>query len=141
LSGAVRMVFLEKKVVTCFLKSGEKILLVKRSEKVGTYRGKWSGISGYLEMENPDEQAYKEIKEETNLSKTDIELVRKGDSIEVLDEDKKIKWIVYPYLFEVKSPEKIRLDWENTEMKWIKPNEIIFYQTVPKLREALEKVL
>jgi 8-oxo-dGTP pyrophosphatase MutT (NUDIX family) len=135
------MKFLEKRVVTCFLKTGEKILLVKRSEKVGTYKGKWSGISGYLDEGDADKQAFKEIKEETNLSLNDIELIKKGELMEVLDEAKGIKWIVYPYLFEVKHPEKIRLDWENTEMKWVTPQEIIFYPTVPKLKEALEKVL
>ncbi|MBS7658024.1 MAG: NUDIX domain-containing protein [Candidatus Bathyarchaeia archaeon] len=135
------MKFIEKKVVTCFLKNNEKILLVKRSEKVGTYKGKWSGISGYLEEENIDNQALKEIKEETSLNENDIELIRKGESLEVLDETKGIKWIVYPYLFEVKHPEKIRLDWENIEMKWVSPKEISFYSTVPKLKEALEKVL
>ncbi|MBS7655855.1 NUDIX domain-containing protein [Candidatus Bathyarchaeota archaeon] len=133
--------FDERKVVTCFLKSGEKILLVKRSRKVGTYRGKWSGISGYLDEENPDKQAFKEIKEEAGLNEGDVELIKKGEALEVLDEAKKVKWIVYPYLFKVKQPEKIRLDWENVDMKWINFEEINFYQTVPKLKEALEKVL
>ncbi|MEM2843117.1 MAG: NUDIX domain-containing protein [Candidatus Bathyarchaeia archaeon] len=133
--------FDERKVVTCFLKSGEKILLVKRSGKVGTYRGKWSGISGYLDEENPDKQAFKEIKEEAGLNEGDVELIKKGEALEVLDEAKKVKWIVYPYLFKVKQPEKIRLDWENVDMKWINFEEINFYQTVPKLKEALEKVL
>jgi ADP-ribose pyrophosphatase YjhB (NUDIX family) len=135
------VLFEERKVVTCFLKSGGKILLVKRSEKVGTYRGKWSGISGYLEGEDADKQAFKEIEEETGLNKADIKLIKRGEALEVLDEAKKIKWIVYPYLFKVNHPEKIRLDWENIEMKWINPEEINFYQTVPKLKEALEKLL
>ncbi|MEM3552372.1 MAG: NUDIX domain-containing protein, partial [Candidatus Bathyarchaeia archaeon] len=137
----LKMCFKERKVVTCFLKSGEKILLVKRSEKVGTYKGKWAGISGYLDEENPDKQAFKEIKEEAGLNEDDVELIKKGEALEVLDEAKKVKWIVYPYLFKVKQPEKIRLDWENIEMKWINFEEINFYQTVPKLKEALEKVL
>jgi len=135
------MCFEERKVVTCFLKSGEKILLVKRSGKVGTYKGKWSGISGYLEEENPDKQALKEIKEETGLNEFDVELIKKGEAVKVLDEEKKVEWIVYPYLFKVKHPEKIRLDWENIDMKWINFEEINFYQTVPKLKEVLEKVL
>ncbi|HID17339.1 TPA: NUDIX pyrophosphatase [Candidatus Bathyarchaeota archaeon] len=130
----------ERRVVTCFLRSGGKILLVKRSRKVGSYPGRWAGISGYVER-NPDEQALKEIKEETGLDESEVKLVRKGEPMEVLDERLGVKWLVHPYLFEVRAPSKIRLDWENVEMKWAFPKEVSNYPTVPKLKEALERVL
>jgi 8-oxo-dGTP diphosphatase len=48
----------EKKVVTCFLESNGAILILRRSELVGSYQGRWAGVSGYIEQENtPDEQA------------------------------------------------------------------------------------
>lgn len=130
----------EISVVTCFLRSGGKILLVKRSGRVGSYPGRWAGISGYVEG-TPDEQALKEIREETGLDESDVKLVKKGEPMEVLDEKLGVKWFVHPYLFEVRAPSKIKLDWENVEMRWVAPEEVSKYSTVPKLKEALERVL
>ncbi|MDI6839496.1 MAG: NUDIX pyrophosphatase [bacterium] len=128
------------KVVSCFLESGGKILILRRSEKVGTYRGKWAGVTGYIEN-TQDEQALKEIEEETGLKDTDVELVRKGKPLEAIDNELKIKWVIYPYLFHVNEPEKIRIDWEHVEMKWILPEELAKYKTVPRLNDALKRVL
>ena len=54
-------------VVTCFLTHRGRILLLKRSDRVGSYRGRWAGVSGYMETE-PDAQALVEIFEETGLA-------------------------------------------------------------------------
>jgi len=129
----------EKHVVTCFLKRWDgKVLIMKRSEKVGTYRGKWGGVAGYLENE-PLKQAYKEIEEETGLKKEDVELIKEGKPVEVIDENLGRKWIVHPFLFYVKNPQ-IRIDWEHTEIKWIEPKEIKNLPTVPGLYDAWESV-
>jgi nicotinamide-nucleotide amidase len=132
--------FQTKEVVTSFLESNNKILILRRSSKVGTYQGKWSGVSGYIEK-TADEQAVIEIKEETSLSEQDIKLITRGKPVEVLDDKLKKKWIVYPYLFKVSNPDKIKIDWENKETRWIAPEEIDKYPTVPKLKEALMEVL
>ncbi len=129
-----------KEVVTCFLESDNKILLLRRSGRVGTYQGQWAGVSGYIET-TPDEQAYIEIKEETGLERKDVKLVHKGKPLEVLDVKVKTKWIVHPFLFQVKNPDKIKLDWEQQESKWIDPGEFDNYITVPKLKEALAAVM
>ena len=129
----------EKQVVTCFLESEGKILLLRRSERVGSYQKRWAGVSGYIES-NADEQALIEIEEETALGREDVELGTKGEPLEVLDENLGIRWVVHPYLFQVKNRGKIRIDWEHKETKWIEPKDIVNYQTVPKLKEALSKV-
>jgi len=129
-----------REVVTCFLQSENKILLLRRSERVGSYQGRWAGVSGYIET-NPDEQAFKEIKEETGLEKEDISLIRKSPPIEVIDQELHTRWRVFPYLFRIKNPDKINIDWEHKDIKWITPEEIDQYQTVPKLKEALLSVL
>jgi PncC family amidohydrolase len=129
----------EKHVVTCFLEHGGKILILRRSGKVGTYRRSWAGVSGYLETNDID-QAYTEISEETDLYKKDLKLVKKGEPLEVIDKDLNRKWIVHPFLFHVKAPDKVKIDWEHTEAKWIKPPELKKYETVPGLARALAKV-
>jgi 8-oxo-dGTP diphosphatase len=125
--------------VTCFLTHNGKILIVHRSDRVRSYRGKWAGISGYAERP-PEDQARQEIREETGLDPSGFRLLAAGDPLEVEDAERGIRWIVHPFLFEIDHPDAIRLDWENTEARWISPGEITDYETVPELAEALEKV-
>jgi nicotinamide-nucleotide amidase len=129
-----------KPVVTCFLSANNRILLLKRSALVGTYKGLWAGISGY--MEKPaDEQAWIEIKEETGLTKKDVRMAIKGRPLEILDIALKTRWIVHPYLFKVNRLDVIKIDWEHTEYKWIDPAVIGNFDIVPGLNEALLSVM
>ena len=131
----------EKHVVTSFLEYDNKILILRRSQAVGTYQGKWAGVSGYIEEGNTSfEQSLEEIREETGLSRLDVELIKEGDVLEVVDEDLGRKWIVHPYRFRVKNPTGVRIDWEHQEAKWISPEDLVKYSTVPKLKEAWQRV-
>jgi 8-oxo-dGTP diphosphatase len=129
----------EKKVVTCFLESAGEILILRRSEAVGSYRGKWAGVSGYIES-TPDEQALTEIEEETSLKRDDVELIKKGEPLAVEDEGLGTRWLIHPYRFRIKDRDKIKIDWEHQESRWINPEDIDNYPTVPKLKEALARV-
>jgi 8-oxo-dGTP diphosphatase len=130
----------EKKVVTCFLESEGEILILRRSQAVGSYRGSWAGVSGYIES-TADEQALTEIAEETSLTRGDVEMIKRGEPVVVEDEALGTRWLVHPYLFRIKDRNKIKIDWEHKESRWIKPEDIARYQTVPKLKEALSRVL
>ena len=131
----------ERHVVTCFLENEGKIILFRRSERVGTYRGMWAGVSGYIEEGNtPYQQALEEIGEEVGLGEEDIELVGEGEVLEVIDEAVGRRWLVHPYRFRMTRPGRIRLDWEHTEMRWIDPKGIGDYETVPRLLETWEMV-
>jgi len=129
----------EKHVVTCFLEHSRKILILRRSSKVGTYRRSWAGVSGYIETNDID-QAFTEIRQETQLYQKDLKLIKKGKPLEVIDKNLNRTWIVHPFLFHVKAPDKIKIDWEHTESKWIKPSELKKYDTVPGLGKALARV-
>ena len=129
----------EKRVVTCFLESENKILILRRSERVSSYQGRWAGVSGYIET-TADEQALTEIREEVSLSGEDLELVKKGKPLSVEDEKLGVKWVIHPYLFRIKNREKIKIDWEHKETKWIDSKDIDNYETVPKLKETLARV-
>jgi len=128
-----------KKVVSCFIECRGRLLLLKRSEKVGTYKGKWATISGYLERP-PDEQAYIELKEEVGLSEQDVTLIRCGEVLEIEDSEIGLKWLVHPYLFKLKNSGRINIDWEHREYKWVLPEDVASYHTVPGLDEALARV-
>ena len=130
----------EKKVVTCFLESEGEILILRRSERVGSYQGRWAGVSGYIEK-TADEQALTEIAEEAGLFQEDLTLINKGKPLEITDQKLGVRWVVHPYLFQVKERGRVRLDWEHKEARWIKPKDIDSYETVPKLKETLARVL
>jgi ADP-ribose pyrophosphatase YjhB (NUDIX family) len=126
-------------VVTCFLESDGEILILRRSGQVGSYQGKWAGVSGYIET-TADEQALTEIEEETSLAGEDLKLIKKGRPLEVKDDKLGVKWVVHPYLFHIKDRGKIKIDWEHKEARWIQPRDIDNFETVPKLKETLARV-
>lgn len=131
-------------VVTIFLlrrlpNAPEEILLLRRSQRVGTYRGRWAGVTGFVEAP-PDEQAYTELREETSLERNDVTLLRRGEPFTFTDAALDREWTVHPYLFLVANPAKIQTDWENVETKWISPADLDQYETVPRLDESLRRV-
>ena len=126
-------------MVTCFLESDGEILLLRRSGQVGSYQGRWAGVSGYIET-TADEQALTEIEEETSLAGEDLKLIRKGRPLVVKDDKLGVKWVVHPYLFHIKDRDKIKIDWEHKEVRWIQPKDIDNFETVPKLEETLARV-
>ncbi len=128
-----------KEVVTVFLRHQGRILLLRRSDRVGTYRGKWAGVSGYLEAE-PLVQAYIELREETSLERKDVSPLIRGEPLEVFDEETGNAWRIHPFLADVKDPVKIRLNWESEEMCWVEPSEITRFDTVPGLDKAFRLV-
>ncbi|HEY7125504.1 MAG TPA: NUDIX domain-containing protein [Ktedonobacterales bacterium] len=117
----------------------DEILLTRRSERVGTYRGRWAGVSGFVEAP-PEEQAYTEIWEETHLSRADARLLRRGEPLTFVDSDLHREWTVHPFLFFVPDSSKIQMDWESVESRWVAPQALDQYETVPMLREALARV-
>ena len=130
----------EKKVVTCFLESEGEILILRRSQQVGSYQGRWAGVSGYIET-TADGQALTEIEEETSLTRQEVTLIKKGEPLVAEDEGLGVRWVIHPYLFRIKDRDRIKIDWEHKESRWIKPEDIDNYPTVPKLKEALAQVL
>jgi len=131
-------------VVTCLLEHDGKILLLKRSNQVGTYRGLWGGVAGYVEeLEDPYDTAIKEILEETGVDINSVELVRKGNPIEFSDtyDGTRYNWIVYPFLFHLQAKELVHLDWEHEEYRWVHPSEVRKLVTVPGLDEVVTQLL
>jgi 8-oxo-dGTP pyrophosphatase MutT (NUDIX family) len=131
----------ERRVVTSFLEHAGKILLLRRSDRVRTYAGRWAGVSGTIEPgRTPEEQARAEIFEETGLTAQDVRLVATGAPLTVEDVAIGRRFVVHPFRFAILHPERIRTDWEHVETRWIAPGELASYETVPQLVEAWERV-
>lgn len=124
-------------VVTAFLQREDRVLLACRSDRVRTYRGRWAGISGYLESEDPLRQARREIRQETGLGESDVELAARGDPFPVDDPDHDRTWTVHPFRFTVR-PEApaVELNREHREYRWVLPEEMRQLRTVPALWDA-----
>jgi len=132
--GLDMMDLVEKKVVTCVLRRKNKILILKRSEKVGTNKGKWAAVSGFIERgDRPEETALKEVAEETGI--TTARLEGRGETLRIRDGT--YVWSIHPFLFEI-GDEEVRLDWEHTEYAWVDLAELTSYDTVPGFRKVLD---
>ena len=129
-------------IVTSFLKDNEKILLLKRSNEVKSMKCLWARISGILEKnETPLSRAKIEIFEETGIKKEQIELVNAAKQMKVLSPQyKNHEWNIFPFLFKIENP-YVKLNWENSEFKWIEPTQLINYKTVPDLDKILSNLL
>jgi len=128
------MDLMERKVVTCVMRRKGKLLILKRSQKVGTNKGKWAAVSGFIERgERPEETALKEVAEETGI--TTARLEGRGEVLRVRDGAN--LWSIHPFLFEV-GDEEVHLDWEHTECAWVAPDELRSYDTVPGFRKVLD---
>jgi ADP-ribose pyrophosphatase YjhB (NUDIX family) len=126
----------EVHVVSCVVQDGDRYLILKRSEKVGTFQGHWAAVSGFVEVgETVEECALKELREETGL---ELEISRSGDIISVRAED--IVWVIHPYLFKASSPQ-VQIDWEHTEYRWLRIEELKGLQTVPGLEKVLKSLI
>ena len=129
------------KIVTTFLTNSGKILLLKRSEKVKTMKNLWAGISGIIENdEKPLNRAIIEIFEEVGMKKSEVKLVKEGDVIMIESPQyENHQWEVYPFLFSCDKRE-IKLNWENSDSRWIYRNELNNFSTVPSLEKVLTRL-
>jgi len=126
------------KIVTCFLISDDKILILKRSKNVKTMKNLWGGISGIIEKnERPLSRAKIEIMEEVGLNNLQTRLVKSANEIRIHSPQyKNHEWLVFPFLFLTKNP-IIKLNWENSEYKWINAEQVSEFETVPELDKVL----
>ena len=129
-------------VITCFAKFNDEILLLKRSNKVWTYKGKWNVVAGYLDEIMPlKEKALKELYEETKIIKEKVKKISIAEPFEFHDKDIGITFVVHPALIELKEKPKIKLDFEHTEARWVNKVDLGKYDAVPNLMESAKRVL
>ncbi|MFB5645174.1 MAG: NUDIX domain-containing protein [Nitrosopumilaceae archaeon] len=130
------------KIVTSFIINNEKFLLLKRSEKVKSMKGLWAGISGIIEKnEEPLKRAKIEIFEELGIKDDQIKLLKAAKQIRVVSPQyQNHEWEIFPFLFEANNP-KIKLNWENSEYKWITARDLNNFKTVPNLEKVLLSLL
>ena len=130
------------RIVTSFLYHNDKILVLKRSQQVRTMKGLWSGVSGIIENnETPIKRAKIEIFEEVGIKEQNIKLIKSGSEVFVESPQyKNHQWLISPFLFQTEISD-IKLNWENSEFRWIHVNELKEFNTVPSLKKILLTLL
>ena len=126
----------ERHVVTCILRNKGRVLILRRSDKVGSYQGRWAGVSGFIEEgESDEEAARREMSEETDTRSARLSARASPRSFRHND----LVWTVHPFLFDVRSP-RLTTDWEHDDHAWITPDELVGYDTVPGLAEVFRSL-
>jgi diadenosine tetraphosphate (Ap4A) HIT family hydrolase/8-oxo-dGTP pyrophosphatase MutT (NUDIX family) len=129
------------RVITCFLEYAGTICLLKRSEAVGSGRGKWHAVSGYLpEGKDPLDHAYDELAEETGLTPGHVKLARHAGPVLFPDRAGGRPWEVDAFLFRAATP-ALTLNWEHVAYAWVPPDQLAAYDCFPWLRTLYEAVV
>lgn len=128
-------------VLVIFVKHRDKYLIVKRSNKMLTYKGLWSCLAGFVDDEKSmEEKVIFEIEEELGLKKTDIKEIKTGETYLFVDKELDREWIRHVYLVEITNP-NIKLSWEHSGYAWITTSDLKNYETTPGFETDLEKVM
>jgi translation initiation factor 2B subunit (eIF-2B alpha/beta/delta family) len=135
----------ETPVVTAFLRNGAAVLLLRRSDAVGSYAGRWGAVAGHVAERgespadaDPDAAARREIAEETGLDDA-VTLVRRGDPFPVEDAARGTRWLVHPYLFDC-DRRGVESNAETAAHEWVHPTAMLSRETVPDLWRSYDAV-
>jgi 8-oxo-dGTP pyrophosphatase MutT (NUDIX family) len=113
--------------------------LLRRSDTVGSDRGKWHCVTGYLPPGiDPLRHAVEEIQEETGLRPLQLHLLDRAKPLRLRGGGR--RWTVFPFLFEASSP-VLQLNWENEDYRWVNHGELRRHDIVPWLHDVCRAVL
>ncbi|MFA7662519.1 MAG: NUDIX domain-containing protein [Patescibacteria group bacterium] len=127
-------------VINCVLRYEDKILVVQRNKNLNFYPGYWNGVSGFLDDQRSlNQKVADELKEELGINKTKIKKIQLGEIFDQEELKYKKTWIVHPVLVDVKT-DKVKLDWEARNYKWLTLREIKKLKLLPGFDEVLKKL-
>jgi 8-oxo-dGTP pyrophosphatase MutT (NUDIX family) len=119
-----------------------EVLLLKRSNEVGSYPGAWHIATGYLDERGPiREKAEIELWEEAGIP---ADLIGSFTVIPVptLAQDPQGRdLLLFNCLAVLHSKPTITLNWEHTDWTWIEPIDLCEHAEVPGIERALEEIL
>lgn len=127
-------------IINCVVKYKDKFLIVQRSKSLHFYPDYWNGVSGFLDDQRSLEQKVKdELNEELGLSRAKVKKIRLGEIFDQEAPEYKKTWVVHPVFVEV-AADKIRLDWEAKNYRWVTLKEAKKLKLLPGFDKVLEKL-
>ena len=128
-------------VINIFVRHKDKILLLKRSNKVTNYSGIWNNVSGYFdEIKSIKDKAMEEVSEEIGIVEKNVSSIKIGEPFGLTDAKIKKVWVICPVLIDLKTKPEVKLNYEHTQYKWINPKDLAKFETVPGLARNLAAV-
>jgi len=132
----------ETPIFLCVVRHGAEVLLLKRSYKVGVYRGWWNAVAGYIDEPKPiEEHVYQHLQQELGVPPVQVTSLKTGNPYHFYDFVLGKNWLIYPVVVELKDKPAIVLDEEHTAYRWIHPQEISQYDIVPGLYDSLKRLI
>lgn len=126
------------RVVNVYIRHQGRYLIVKRSNDVGYYRGRWAVVSGHaVSGVSVIDQAYHEAAEEAGLRRSQLKLVRIGKTVRREDPGIGKTWLITPVLME-SSTARVKLDWEHTACRWIKLKDFPVTRSYPGIAQQFK---
>lgn len=136
-------------VVATVLRHGDSTALLRRSALVGSDRGLWHCVTGFVEPGwNPTAQARLELSEEAGLDDAATGRLVAGRTLALADHTGH-GWQVHTFRLEVATRD-VRLNWEHDAVRWIaddEPHDLpcvswldqVLTATLPTRRSALTR--
>ncbi len=122
----------EASIAFIFNTNGD-ILLLQRAKDDDWMPMKWATLGGGVENdEKPEESLIREAKEEANVELSDIQ--------HTFDKTEDNTY-VYVYKAICTNPDSIKISSEHEKYKWVNPQNVHKFNTVPDLLEDLNKIL
>lgn len=129
-------------VINCIVFHKGQILVLQRSGHVGDYQGKWSGVDGYIDTFKPLRHVVlTELREELGVGEGDVADIKIAKPYKSDDKKAQKTWVVYAILVVLKARPHISLDWEHVRYRWIDPNDLGAFDTLPGQDRVLKKAL
>jgi len=111
---------LERTVVAVVLEWRGRVALLRRGVGVAHDRGRWHCVTGYVDQgSTPEEQAWRELHEETGLGVAELDAFEVGHVISLVDEAGR-NWSVHTFRA-VTTQRRLRLDDEHDAYRWVRP--------------------
>lgn len=124
-------------VINSVVRHNGTILIVQRNSKMRLYPNFWNGISGFLDDGRSIEEKVKdELREELGIEASDIISIHRGPVFNQEEEKYSKTWIVHSILVDVKT-DKVKLDWEAQNYKWIKIGDVKTFDLLPGFDKVL----
>ncbi|GHB73796.1 hypothetical protein GCM10010377_75250 [Streptomyces viridiviolaceus] len=106
-------------VVAVVLGRRGRIALFRRSALVGSERGRWHCVTGFMESGSPLLDAVRELYEETGLGVADLVRISTGPVLSLPDRADSV-WTVHTFWAETER-RRLALNWEHDAYCWIAP--------------------
>jgi len=128
-------------IIMCFVKFGDEMIVVKRSDLVHTYKQAWSTVTAYVDNNiSLRHHVLHEVQDELGVMEQDIFYAKSFQSFKYYDAKLQHTWIVFPYVIELNKKVKVKIDWEHTAFKWIKFDELQDFKFPDHVMEAIKTI-